>query len=240
MARGDQIITALQVGKSVVDFGRDVLGNRHRRRIEAPSPPDFSQGYQELQHLAAASAPREESPPRADRPSGGGPGWPSPAGTAGQVDYCAPCGPEKHLPVARKLLQEARERFDENGKLTPDGTVRVRDAIMELRTYTDTDLRVIPVEGAEKEYWEDIREITTDMAHFLGTGGKRLNLGEGGAEDLDRAIADLGRIEGMAYEGLIRFGVRKGINLEKVAGRVESGETTLTRAVAEANLLPGG
>jgi len=120
-------------------------------------------------------------------------------------DFCPACGPEKHIPIARKALAEAGERFSD-GKLTPNGITRVRDAVMELRTYTDTDLKYIEAQGVERDFWLDVKDCIIEIAHELGTSGKAFTIGHGSKEQLEEITKNLEKVEGIAYEGIIRFG----------------------------------
>jgi len=129
--------------------------------------------------------------------------------TSTASDFCPACGPEKHIPVSRKLLVEAGERFS-NGKLTPDGIGRVRDAIMELRTYTESDLKYIEAEGVERDFWQDVKDCIIEIAHELGTSGRGFTIGHGSREELEDIRKSLEKVEAIAYEGVIRFG-RKGV-----------------------------
>jgi hypothetical protein len=120
-------------------------------------------------------------------------------------DFCPACGPEKHIPIARNLLVEAGERFSD-GKLTPDGIVRIRNAVAQLRTYTDTDLGYIEAEGPEREFWQDLKDAIIEIAHELGTSGKGFTIGQGTREQLEKIRQSLEKVEAIAYEGVIRFG----------------------------------
>jgi hypothetical protein len=124
-------------------------------------------------------------------------------------DFCPACGPEKHIPIAKVALEEALERFRDQ-KLTPEGIARVRTAIDHLRTYSETDLKYIDAQGVEKNFWEDVRDVSIEIAHQLGTGGKGFNIGQGTKEDLEDILKALQKLQALAYEGVIRFG-RKGV-----------------------------
>ena len=174
MARGNQILTALQIGRAAVDFGRDVLGNRQRQRIAVPSPPDFSQSYQDLRHLTMAAIPQQQPSPQAA---------PSPEHTEplAVTDYagtsqlsaagkaCIPCGND-HFSVVSGGLAEAIRFAREGGIEHPEVIERIADAEMELNTFERWDgapERVARLSPEEKPLMDDMLTASRKLRHLI-------------------------------------------------------------------------